>query len=116
MEAVALLALECNAYIFQYREVRKYRRNLKGAHHPGTGDGRRPHGSNVATVEQYLPRGRDQKLGQQVENSGLTCPVGADKRMYVSAGHLEVDIIHRGETLELLYQISGFKNVVCTHV
>jgi len=116
MEAVALLALQRDANILQHRQMWKDGRNLKGTHHTGTGDDGGFHGGDILAVEQNLARSRRQKLGQQIEYRCFAGSVGADQGVYMAACHLEIDIVDRGETLERFYKVTGFENVVCTHV
>ena len=52
---------------------------------------------DVAAVEDDLPGGRLEELGEQVEDGGLAGAVGADQRMDGAAPHLEVDAAHGRE-------------------
>ena len=59
---------------------------------------------DVLAVVDDLAAGRDQELGEQVEEGGLAGAVGADQRVDLTAAHPQVDVAHRDEAVELLRQ------------
>src|SRR5262249_2246811 len=105
-------ALEGNAHILEYREVRENRRHLEGAHDAAAGDFRRPCQSDVVATIEDLPAVRDQELRQQVEEGGLAGTVRTDERVDLTPAHPQVDVAHRDEALELLCQTTGLEDEI----
>src|SRR5438445_565779 len=58
---------------------------------------------------------RHEKPGEQIEAGGLARAVRPDQRVNAAAADLQVDIVHRDETRELLGQVPRFKNAVVAH-
>ena len=63
-------------------------------------------------VEQDLTAGRDQELGQQVEDGCLARTVGTDQGMNLAALHAQIDTVDRNKALELFDELSSLKNEI----
>src|SRR5215217_3153755 len=104
MKAGAQLALQADAHVLQYRQVREHGRNLEGADDAHARDLGRARARDVAAVEQDLPGTGHQEFSEEVEAGGLAGAVRADERVDMAALDAQVDIAHGSETLELLRQ------------
>src|SRR5690606_3075447 len=85
VERLARLALQADAYIFQYGQVREHRRDLERADDAAPRDLGRTFAGDVVAVEEDLARRRRQKLREQVETRGLAGAVRADQRVNLAA-------------------------------
>lgn len=65
---------------------------------------------DVGTVECDAATSRRQEFGEQIEERSLACTVWPDKGMDVSSPDLQIYIVNRHETLELLGQATRFQN------
>ena len=74
------------------------------------GNVRRAVVGNVIAVVKDLARRGLEKLGQQIEERRLARTIGADQGMDMPGLHLEVDVLNRLETSEVLGQAPGFQN------
>ena len=82
---------------------------------PHARDRRRPGAGDVAPVVEDPAAGRLEEMREQVEAGGLAGAVGADQGVDAAAADLEVDVLDRDETLELLGQLARFENALVDH-
>jgi hypothetical protein len=59
-------------------------------------------------IEQDLTARGDQKLGQQIEDRGFACAIGADQGVNLAALNVQVHAIDGNKTFELFDQFIGF--------
>ena len=95
--------------------MRKSRGNLERTHNAATRDLGRFFVRNILLIEQNLPAGRDQKLGQQIEKSGLARAIRTDQGMDSATAYLQINLIDGDKTFELFHQFSGFQNNCIGH-
>jgi hypothetical protein len=101
VERVAQVALQRGAHVLQDRHVREHGRDLERADDAAARDLGRRFAGDVHAVVRDRSLGGMQELGQQVEERGLAGPVRPDQCMDVAAAHLQIDVVHRDEALEL---------------
>src|SRR6266404_764638 len=109
------LALQCDAHIFQNRQVRKSSRYLKGANHAHARDSRRPRARDLAAVVEDLAASGREESREQVEAGRLARTVRPDQRMDRSALDMQIDAVDRDESLEFPGQSTRFENGVFSH-
>src|SRR5688572_12222880 len=76
--AAALARLHGEVHVLQHRKPRKEVRELKGPAHAAARALRGGEPGDVLTEERYVPAGRGELPGDEVEVGGLPGPVGAD--------------------------------------
>ena len=97
-------ALQSDPDVLQDGEVRERRGDLERPHDAAARDLRRLLGRDVVVVVEDLAGGRDEELGEQVEDGRLARAVRADQRVDVAALDLQVHVIDRAESLEFLHE------------
>src|SRR5262249_41809008 len=115
VERRATLSLKRDAHVLEHGQVRKHRGDLERAYqaHARYRSGTRA-GDVVALVHDAAARGLEE-VRQEVEAGRLPGAVRADEGVDAAAVDLEVDVLDRDETPELLGQLACFKNAVVAH-
>ncbi len=101
--------------VFEHRQVRKNRRDLKRAHQPEPGDIGRVKGCDVAAFEHDATARGVEKLAEQIEASGFPRPVRADHGVNGAARNPQIDGAHGDKTGKILGQVFGLKNRITSH-
>ena len=107
VEGVAALALQGDAHVLEHGQVREYRGDLEGSHHPKSGDvGRLPVGDLGVFIED-APVRRRQKFGEQVEARRLARTVRSDQGVDGAPPDLQPHLPDGIEAAKLLGQALG---------
>src|SRR5690606_3045442 len=109
MEGATFGTLQRDTHVLQHCHVWEHSGNLERADQPLTGYLRGPQGSDIPALIKDGACGRRQKTRQQVEESGLARPVGTDQRVDMALFHLQIDLVHGGETVEHLAETLGLE-------
>ena len=97
-------ALQRDAHVLQHRQVRKYRGHLERAHDAAAGDLGGPVEGDVLAVVEDLAAVGNRNLVSRLKKVVLPAPFGPISAWICPAAHLQVDVAHRDEALELLRQ------------
>src|SRR3981081_855804 len=101
-------ALQGDANVFEHRQMREHRGQLERAADAAARDLGRFFECDVLAVIDDLTTGRNQELGEQVEEGCLARAVGTDQRLDLSAAYPQVDVAHCDKAAELLCQVARF--------
>lgn len=67
---------------------------------------------NVPALEDHLTTGWLEVTAKQIEERGLTRPIGSNDGMQRIAAYFQIDIVNSYQSAEFLAKIDGFKNDV----
>src|SRR5882672_2462892 len=115
IEGGAALALQGDAHVLEYAQVRKYRRDLERANHAQPRHIGWRQRRDVTPVVDDPPTGGTQKLGQEIETGRLAGAVWTNERMNGPAGHAQIDLADRYKAGEFLGQILRFEDDSAAH-
>ena len=108
--AVVLLVVEAHLHVVLHGEVVKETDVLEGPGDAHAADLGRGLAGGVRPVQQDGPPGGLVHLGQQVEDSGLSGPVGADEAGDLGAADGQVELVHRPQAAEVHSQVAALQN------
>ncbi len=102
--------LQCDSHIVEHGKMREYGRNLEGPHEAHPRHLVRRGLRDVCTEQGYRTFRRLEELGEQVEDRCLACAVRSDQGMDARVMNIEIDVLHRSESAEMLGEAAGGKH------